>query len=204
MFQPIRLLGRAIRAWWAEFAFLLVLNLLWLLAQLTVVFGPPATAALYAVAGRVIDRELIGFADFWRAGKETFRRAWVWAAAQILVYGVLGFNLWAYRSGAGVFVLALRYAWALLAMVWFTLNLYYWPLNLAQADQRFLTTLTNAAKMALLNLDFTLAYALCSLVFVALSVLSGVLLGAVLGIWLALWGTLAVRERLQLGVAGRR
>ncbi len=190
------LFGRAIRAWWDEFVFLLVLNLIWLLAQLTVVLGPPATLGLYAVARRVLDHDLVGFGDFWQAGRDGFGRAWSWGAAQLVVYGVLGFNLLVYGRRPGAGFLALRYTWTLLLLAWFALNLYYWPLNLAQSDRRFSTTLNNAAKMALLNPGFTIAYALIALLFVAVSVLSGMLLGTVMGTWLALWGTLVVRDRL--------
>jgi len=192
-----RLFARAIRAWWGEFLFLLVLNFIWLLAQLTVLFGPPATVALYVVARQILDGELVGFGDFWRALRGGFGRAWVWGAAQLLVYGVLGFNLLFYAGRPGVGFLALRYAWTLLALAWFALNLYYWPLNLAQTDRRFVTTLSNAAKMAALNPGFTVAYALFALFVIAISVLSGLLLGAVLGTWLALWSTLAVRDLLE-------
>jgi len=125
-----------------------------------------------------------------------FGRAWVWGAAQLLVDGVLGFNLMFSAGRPGVGFLALRYAWTSLALVWFALNLYYWPLNLAQTDRRFFTTLSNAAKMALLNPGFTIAYTLMAFLFIAGSTVSGILLGAVLGVWLTLWGTLVVRELL--------
>ncbi len=151
---PLRSFPRAIGLWWRELLFLLVLNLVWLLAQLTVIFGPPMTAALVAVAAGVADGELVGPGDVWRALRENFGRAWAWGAAQLAVYGVLGFNLWYYGPAPGMLALTLRYAWTLLALVWFAINLYYWPLNLAQADRCFTTTLGNSAKMALANPEF--------------------------------------------------
>jgi len=192
----LKLFARAIGLWWREFAFLLVLNLLWLLAQVTVVLGPPATAALVAVAGRVADGNLTDFGDFWGALRANFVAAWRWGLAQWLAYGVLGFNLVAYADREGVGILALRYAWTLLAFAWFAVNLYFWPLHFEQADRRFATTLGNAVKMALLNADLTLICALVALAFIAASVLSGFLLGAVLGTWLALWTSLVVRRFL--------
>lgn len=192
-----RLFARAIQAWWREFVFLLVLNFLWLLAQLTVVLAAPATAGLVAVAQRIVDRELVDFGDFWRAVRANLRAAWLWGLAQLVVYGVLAFNLWHYAGRAGTPALALRYAWTLMVIVWFAINLYYWPLYFEQADRRFTTTLGNAAKMALLNPGFTIAYAGLALVLIAVSVLSGFLLGAVLGAWLALCGVLAVHRLLE-------
>jgi uncharacterized membrane protein YesL len=196
MRRLLALLGRAIAAWWHELVFLLVLNFLWLLAQLTVVLGPPATAALFPIARRVLDREIVDFGDVWRAMRATFVNSWAWGIAQFVVYGVLCFNFLSYRAGSGLLLATLRYTWALLALAWFAVNLYYWPLYYAEEDRRFGVTLANAAKMALLNLNFTVVYALLALFLIGVSVLSGVLLGAVLGVWLSLWGTLVVQDRL--------
>ncbi|MGQ9491581.1 MAG: DUF624 domain-containing protein [Anaerolineae bacterium] len=192
----LRLFARAIALWWREFPFLLVLNLVWLLAQVTVVLGPPATAALVAVAGRVADGELTDCGDFWRALQANFGTAWRWGLAQGLVYGVLGFNLVAYAGRDGASLLSLRYAWTLLALAWFAVNLYFWPLHFEQIDRRFTITLSNAAKMALLNPGFTAAYTLLALAFIGISIFSGLLLGAVMAAWLALWSTLIVRHLL--------
>lgn len=197
MSRPFVLFARAIGLWWREFAFLLALNLLWLLAQLTVVLGPPATAALVAVAGCVADGELTDFGDFWRALRANFAAAWRWGLLQWLVYGVLGFNLAAYAGQEGVGILALRYAWTLMAFAWFAINIYFWPLHFEQVDRRLATTLSNATKMALLNPGFTAGCALLALAFIIVSVLSGLLLGAVLAAWLALWSTLLVRHLLE-------
>jgi uncharacterized membrane protein YesL len=198
MHLALTLLLRAVRLWWRELLFLLVLNFAWLLAQLTIVLGPPATAALFVIAGRVADGDLVGPADVWHALRENFARAWVWGLVQWVVYGILAFNLWYYRGESGAVALALRYTWTLLAIVWFGLNLYYWPLNLAQAEHGLPLTLANCAKMALLNPAFTLAFTLLALVVITAGVASGVLLGAVLAVWLALWSTLAVRELLRV------
>ena len=197
MLQILKLFGLAIRKWWREFLFLLALNFLWLLAQMTIILGPPSTAALYVVTQRVLDGSIVDFGDFGRALKENFGNSWIWGAVQILVYTVLGYNLFSYWGKEGVYFLALRYAWTLLALIWFTINLYYWPLNLAQVDKRFTTTLTNAIKMVLLNPGYTIFYSLLTLVFIIVSVFSGLLLGTVMAVWIALWGTLVVQERLS-------
>ena len=156
MFTPLRLLPRAIRLWWREFAFLMLLNFIWLVCQLTIVLGGPATAALVYVARRVADRELVGLDDFWHGLRHNFTAGLKWSLAQILVYGVLAFNLWFYAGQSGLAVLSLRYAWTIMALIWFAINLYYWPLHFEQADRRFRTTLANATKMAFLNPNATI------------------------------------------------
>lgn len=187
----------ALRLWWRELLFLLVLNVLWLVAQLTVVLGPPMTVSVYVVARKVMEGDLIDFKDVISAVRQHLAASWAWGALQIVVYGVLGFNLFFYARAEGQLVLILRYAWTLLLLAWFTLNLYYWPLYLAQEDRRVATTLSNAGKMILLNPGFTLIYSLLALILVAVSIFSGLLLGAVMMVWLALWGNLVVANRLD-------
>jgi uncharacterized membrane protein YesL len=200
VFTPARLLPRAIGLWWREFLFLILLNFIWLVCQLTIVLGGPATAALVYVAGRAADRELISLDDFWQGVRENFTAGLKWAVAQILVYGVLAFNLWFYAGRQGVAVLALRYAWTIMAIVWFAINLYFWPLYFEQVDRRFRTTLANASKMAFLNPNETIVYTIAALLLIAFCVGTGVLLGFVLGAWLSLWGVLMVRENLAEAV----
>jgi uncharacterized membrane protein YesL len=193
LFTPLRLLPRAIRLWWREFAFLIVLNFIWLLCQLTVVLGGPATAGLVYIGRRVVDGELIGLDDFWHGVKRNFAAGLRWMLLQVLVYGVLGFNLWFYAGREGVAVLSLRYAWTIMGLVWFAINLYYWPLHFEQADRRFRTTLSNATKMAFLNPNATILYTVAALLLIVVCVGTGVLLGFALGAWLSLWGGLVVR-----------
>jgi uncharacterized membrane protein YesL len=197
MADSIRLFVGALRLWWRELLFLLVLNVLWLVAQLTVVLGPPMTVSVYVVARKVMEGDLIDFKDVISAVRQHLAASWAWGALQIVVYGVLGFNLFFYARAEGQLVLILRYAWTLLLLAWFTLNLYYWPLYLAQEDRRVATTLSNAGKMILLNPGFTLIYSLLALILVAVSIFSGLLLGAVMMVWLALWGNLVVANRLD-------
>jgi uncharacterized membrane protein YesL len=203
VFTPLRLLPRAIRFWWREFAFLALLNFIWLVCQLTIVFGGPATAALVYVARRVIDGELVGLDDFWHGLTHNFLAGIKWALAQILVYGVLGFNLWFYAGRSGVAVLSLRYAWTIMGVIWFGINLYYWPLHFEQADQRFRTTISNATKMAFLNANATIIYTLAALLLIVFCVGTGAFLGFVLGAWLSLWGVLMVRTNLQEALGAR-
>lgn len=201
MFLPLRLFPRAIKLWWREFPFLVLLNFIWLVCQVTVILAAPATAALVSVARRVADEELIGLDDFWAALRENFTPALKWGVVNLFVYGVLGFNLFYYREQVGLAVLSLRYAWTIMALMWFAVNLYFWPLHFEQADQRFRTTLGNAAKMALLNPNGTVVYTVAALALIVFSVGSGALFGFVLGAWLSLWGVLVVRDHLVAQVS---
>jgi uncharacterized membrane protein YesL len=194
------LLPRAIGLWWREFLFLVLLNFIWLLCQLTIVLGGPATASLVYVARRVADGELIGLDDFGQGIRENFAAGLKWTIAQLLVYGVLGFNLWFYAGRQGLAALALRYAWTIMALLWFAINLYFWPLYLEQADQRFRTTISNATKMAFLNPNETIIYTIAAPLLIALCAATGALLGFVLGAWLSLWGVLIVRANLAEAV----
>jgi uncharacterized membrane protein YesL len=204
VFVPLRLLPRAIGLWWREFLFLVLLNFIWLVCQLTIVLGGPATAALVYTGRRVADRELVGLEDFWQGFRENFTAGLRWTVAQLIVYGVLGFNLWYYAGRQGLAALSLRYAWTIMALLWFAINLYFWPLHFEQADRRFRTTIANASKMAFLNPNETIIYTVAALLLIVFCTGTGVLLGFVLGAWLSLWGVLVVRANLQEAVEARK
>lgn len=51
---------------------MLVVNSLWIIANLLVIPGPPATIALQAYANRIVHNEVTDLSDLWQA----FKRSW--------------------------------------------------------------------------------------------------------------------------------
>lgn len=72
MIKAFSVIGRTIALWWREFILLTFFNLAWLALQVPIVTGPPATAAMYALARRVVDAEWISPLDGWSALRQMF------------------------------------------------------------------------------------------------------------------------------------
>jgi uncharacterized membrane protein YesL len=90
MDTALKITVRALKDLW-EHAFLAIFcSLVWLFLTLLVVPAPPATVALFAIAGQIGSREpLIEFLDYLRLIWRYFGLGWRWAAINLPVIGLL-------------------------------------------------------------------------------------------------------------------
>jgi uncharacterized membrane protein YesL len=190
-------MGRALALWWQEFFLLTFFNLAWLACQVLIVTGPPATAAMYAVARRLADGEFIEPRHGLEALRRMFSPAWVWGAINLLIVGVLVGNFWLYQSATGWLWASLRLAWGVIALSWFAVNLFYWPFWLAQEQPSPQLTFRNSFLFLAKRPGLALTLMLISALLIVVSVLTTLPLAAALMAWLALVGVLAVDEALK-------
>jgi hypothetical protein len=178
------------------------LNLLWVLLLIPIVTGPPATAALYAIARRMYDEEVWDLQDTWRFMRELFWPSWRWALPNLVFLFVLAGNFFIYQDVEGVLWVVLRIVWALLLILWLMLNLYFWPFWLAQEDKSLRTTYANCARFLVLNPWPVLIITFICMLFLVVSVLLvlPLLVGTVS--WLSLAGTTAVKRSLAQHMGG--
>jgi uncharacterized membrane protein YesL len=192
----LRVLGHASRLWWKEWIGLILLNILWVLLQVPLVTGPPATAVLYAIARKVYDDEVWELPDLWGDLRRLFWPAWRWALPNLLLGGILIWNFYAFQAVQGGVWSALRLAWATLLLLWFMLNLFYWPFWLAQEEKSVRLAYANSGRFLLRYGWTALFLALVGGLVLTVSVWTAVPLSAGAVCWLALVGETAVRRSL--------
>ncbi|MGH2523834.1 MAG: DUF624 domain-containing protein [Anaerolineales bacterium] len=203
MTQALSITLSTFRLWWGEIVLLTLLNLAWLALQVPIITGPPATAAMYALARRVADGEMVGLQHGWDALRQMFWPAWKWGAVNLLLWVVVVGNFWAYQEAVGVGWTAIKLLWGAIALAWFTLNLFYWPFWLAQTDKRLRTTLRNSLVFLLKAPSLGMTLAIISLILMVVSVVFTLPLAACLMAWLALMSVLAVDKALQAPLKDR-
>ncbi len=194
-------LRQSLKVWWNNLVQLTLLHFAWVVCQMLIVTAPPATAALYALVEKVAQGDLLSGREVWTTFRAAFVPAWKWAICNLVVLSLLASYLWwAGRQTAllasAVSVLAL----AALAL-WLAMNLFYWPLWLAQSDSSVRNTYRNAFVIVAANPAASAALLLISLGVVAVSTLTILPLIHVLMIWLALFGlnmTRALIRRLPI------
>lgn len=197
MIQPFRVMGQAFKLWWDEWFIFTVLNIGWLLAQLLIVTGPPATAVIFAMSRRSMAGDFWDHRDVWSAFLRLFWPAWRWAALNLVVIGVAVFNLLAYEANDGSIWRWLRFVWVVALVIWGSLNLFYWPFWLAQSDKSIRTTYANCGRFLLLNLwQAPLLVLFCTLLALV-SVLTTLPFSLALVVWLALLGGTAVQHSMM-------
>lgn len=167
---PIGVLGRVLRTYWDEMFILVICNMIWLVAQLLVVTGPPATAALFVVTNRLARGQVAKVKDFWAAAKGLFLAGWKWGGLNILII-VIMVNA-AYVYSLGVVPGSLGPTLMLLSLIllagWLFTQLFAFPFWLEQSDRRIVLALRNGVVVQAHNLGLSgVAFLLTAAVAVA-------------------------------------
>ncbi len=165
-------------AWWslcdtyAEVFVLMGANLLTLALLLPIVTGPPALAGLHNLGFRLANGKRIGLDFYWEGFRGYFLDSWKLAAFNLLIFGVLGVDVWFYLSrvqGVWQFV-GFVGAWMLL--IWALAQLYTFPLMVRQEERGLFLLLKNAVLLTLAYPVFSLTTAVLLALLLALSVVS--------------------------------
>lgn len=197
MTRAFSIVGHAFRLWWRELVLLIFFNLIWLVLQIPIVTGPPATAAMYVIARQLADGEFIEPRHGLQALRRMFAPAWVWGAINLVIVGVLVGNFWFYESATGWLWTGLRLLWGIIAVGWFAVNLFYWPFWLAQEQRSPQLTFRNSFLFLAKQPGLALTLVLISAFLSVFSVLTTLPFAAALMAWLALIGVLSVEEALR-------
>jgi hypothetical protein len=196
MVAAFRLTGRAFQLWWHELFMLTFFNIAWLALQIPLVTGPPATAAMYVIAGSMADGDSLYPLKGWAALRRMFLPAIRWGVMNFIIILVVVGNFWAYRAQVGAGWTILRFVWGMISVAWFGVNLFYWPFWLAQEQRSTRITLRNALLFHAKNPGFAMTLTLISALLIVVSVLTTLPLAVALMAWLSLIGVLAIGEEL--------
>ena len=176
---------------------LMAFNFLWFLLQIPIITGPPATAAMYAIARRMANDESVEFHHGVEAFRQTFLAAWKWGAINLIIIVVVATNFLAYQNVPGTGWAIIRTIWAVVTLVWLLLNQFYWPLWLEQENRSMRTTLSNCMVILIRYPGMTISLAIiCAILIVASIVLILPLLIFLIS-WLTLIETVAVKDVIQ-------
>lgn len=197
MTAALSVVAAAFRHWWNGFLLLILFNIVWLLLQLPIVTGPPATAAMYCIARRMVDGDLVEP----RHGSQALRQMAIpglkWGAVNLLVVAAVTTNFWAYRDYFGTGWTILRIGWGTVGLGWFVVNLFYWPFWLSQKDRSMKTTFRNSALFVARRPALGLSISLISALLIVVGILTTLPLASALMSWVALIGVLTVDQELK-------
>jgi uncharacterized membrane protein YesL len=130
-------------------------NLGFVVLSLPLLTMPAAWAALVRLSHLAQTTPHVELGDFWDAFKENFWRATALGLVTILLLLINRSNLYAYRAETGLFIWLLRGLWLSTLFIWFSLQIYLWPLFYEMKNPQLLPALRNAFFMLLRNPLFT-------------------------------------------------
>lgn len=190
--------------WWSlrdtyeELFVLIGANLLALVLFIPLVTAPPALAGLYYLGFHVANEKRVEFSLFWDGFRDHFLDSWKLAAANLLVFGILGVDIWFYliRMEGAWQVLGLVGVWILL--IWALAQLYTFPLLVRQEERKFFLLLKNAVLLTLAYPAFSLTAVVLLVLVLALSLFLPVVFFLVGLAFAAVMGAHALRHSIEM------
>jgi uncharacterized membrane protein YesL len=180
---------RAIQDWWYALINLAVINLIWFGFVVTVVAGPPATAALLVVARDAAVGQGAEFSTFFSALRRLFWRAWKLGIVTALGTVMLIFDLYFYADrldGSGVLYTAGIVFLLYVLVIWIEIQLIAWPLLVDRPEMQVRHVLRNSAVVTLrlpgASLVLVFLVAVLTVVSVYLAPFTALALGAVVAL----------------------
>lgn len=192
-----QVIGRAVVDWWDGWFDLLSVVIVWLIAQFTIVLGPPATFGLYHVVYLMVNGESTGVRGLIEGGRKYFGAAWLWNAINLAVLITLAINIRFYSQFVDDWRYFIQILMVVLMVLWLVGQFYALPFFHEQKEARVLTALKNGLLMALATPFFSFVLMVVSTILV---VLCGILvLPIFLGVpaLIPVLGVRAVQNRLE-------
>jgi hypothetical protein len=125
----------ALQLLWEEWILLILFNLLWLLAWLTILLGPPTTFAVYHVAYRTVEGRKILFGDLLAGIRRYFVLSWLWMLANLFVVPVLLYAYLFYAEGTHLLAQIAQMIMIVGLLVWAALQFYTVPILVVQEEK---------------------------------------------------------------------
>jgi len=184
---------------WADLWTMLACNLIWLLANVLVIPGPPATFALVYYADRLAHDEVADLGDFWKAFLSYWGPAWRWGIVNLVVifFLVMDVSLTGQNIQGG-WAPYLQGLYLVLLAVWMILQFFSLPFLFEQEKMSIRQAWRNGMVAISANPGFTLLIisALCLILFTGtILFLLSLMFGAVFAACLS---SRSVLNRLEL------
>jgi uncharacterized membrane protein YesL len=196
-YPPLTVVRLALRDWWRDWLSLTVLNLVWMLAWVTVLLGPPATLAVYDYLRRHIEGDAMTPGEVWGSVRAHALKGWLWALLNLaLALGVL-VNLGFYGGFDALWARGLELLTLMLTGLWLVLQFYALPYLMVQERRSLRLAYRNALFTTLASPLYSLLLTLTAGLLLTVSVRFVALLFLAVPVLVALLGTHAVRERLR-------
>jgi len=194
----LKILGLSFRDTWQEFWTILIVHLLFLLGNILIIPGPPATLALFFYGNKIAHGETADERDFLNAIRNYWGPAWRWGFINLLVIGLLTGDYYltgklADNSNTVQFVQGL---YVTLLAGWLLLQLFTLPFLFEQKQPLVLQAFLNAAVFIRKNLIFVLVLALLLALSLTVGTLAFMLTFAFGGAFVAFAGNHAVLKDL--------
>lgn len=198
-----RIAWQSLRDTYEELFILMGANLLTLALFIPIVTGPPALAGLHNLSFYIATEKRIEFSLFWEGFKDYFWDSWKLAALNILVFGILGLDIWFYLNKMQGAWQVMGFVGAWILFIWAIAQLYTFPLLLRQEKRNLFLLLKNAVLLTLAYPAFSLTAAVLLALTIAVSLALPILFGLIGLSFAAVMGAHALQQGIEMVEAHR-
>ncbi len=189
-------LVRTMRTWWQALSSLVLLNTAWMLLRFPLVTAPIATAVFAALIHELVSEGDFNYATIWPLVQRLWSASLRWGAVNFVVWGILIGNLLLSAQAEGAIWWVLRSVWVIMAVLWWSVGLYFWPLFFDMQHPKVTTALRRSAVFVFTRPGLSLGGALLAALLLIFSTLLTFFLVVAWMSWSALLAEYAVRAEL--------
>ena len=196
MIAPFKVLALAARDLWGDKANVLLVNMVGVMACLTVIFAPPAIFGMAFTANRLVDGENMGLTALVKGGRKYFLTSWLWAVLNIAIFYIASINISFYSYAPSSWGSVLQYVFLFLLVVWLMVQFYALPYLMRMEEKKLLLALRNGWFTLMASPVYTLIMALLLGIVILVSGLTLFPILVISPFLIACLGARAVQERL--------
>jgi hypothetical protein len=178
----LRVIGRSVVDWWDSWLDMVLMTVLWFIAQITVVLGPPATFGYYYAVYHLMSGQSLGVHGLIEGARLYFGKAWLWGSVNIIAIFVTSFAGWFYFNVKAAWGFYAEILVLMIGYLWLCTQFYGLPYFMAMEEKDLYTALKNGLLTSLAAPFFTFMLMLFATVVLVFS------FGAVLPLFLGLPG----------------
>lgn len=156
--------------WWDGWLDIVMITFVWLIAQFTIVLGPPATFGVYYAVYDMVNGQSTGVRGMIEGARKFFGKAWLWGILNIVAAIVLYVNFVFYSNLESTWSLSLLIVVGMMALLWVVTQFYALPFVMEQQDQRLRIALKNGLLTGMASPFFSLIVLLVVALIIALSI----------------------------------
>ena len=196
--HAFKMIGKAFSLWWGDWVNQVMVSLVAVIFSITIILAPAALLGIFQEADDLVNGTRTGIAGWWKGFKANFARSLLWGFVSLIVFAILGANIWFYYSMDTTWSPLLVGIFSILFLAWYQVQFYTLGFlfnqnekNLRLAWKNSILTILGAPFFNLIIGSFVLL----------LSILSfGLILPLMVGTpaLLTLLSLLAVRNRLEV------
>ncbi len=167
--SAFRVIGRSVVDWWDSWTDMVVLTVVWLLAQVTIVLGPPATFGYYYAISNLMNGQGTGVHGLIEGARMYFRKSWIWGSVNLLAIFATSFAFWFYINQPQVWALFAAFIVLMVGYLWVCMQFFGLPYFMQMETKDLYTSLKNGLLTALAAPLFTLILILMAILIFGLS-----------------------------------